>query len=74
MNAKKANLKVINRAFRKMMYFDLSKAFVKWNSYVREQDFNTRLHGMAVLTAHKQAQNSVFYAWKTWAHIKKKKR
>ncbi len=46
-------MKVIDRAIRKMMYFDVSKAFIKWSTFVKEQDFNTRMHGMAVMTAQR---------------------
>ena len=51
--AKRQNLKVIDRAIRKMMYFDVGKAFIKWTTFVKEQDFNTRMHGMAVMTAQR---------------------
>ena len=49
--AKKANLKVIDRALWKMIYFEKARAFTKWSAFVQSQDHHVRLHGMAVLTS-----------------------
>ena len=39
--ARKANLKVIDRALTKMVYFEKARAFTKWSSDVKEFDVNS---------------------------------
>ena len=34
--AKKSNLKAIDRALYKMVYFEKARAFTKWSSYVQQ--------------------------------------
>ena len=69
--AKKSNLKAIDRALYKMVYFEKARAFTKWNSFVQQQDYHTRLHGMALLTSLRQAKQSLFYAWRSWTSATK---
>ena len=70
-HAKKSNLKVIDRALTKMVYFEKARAFTKWTSFVQAQDYHTRFHGMAVITSLKQAKQSIFYGWKSWTSAAK---
>ena len=69
--AKKSNLKAIDRALYKMVYFEKARAFTKWSSYVQQQNYHTRLHGIALITSLKQAKQSLFYAWRTWTSASK---
>ena len=52
--ARKANLKVIDRALTKMVYFEKARAFTKWSSDVKELNHLSRMHAMAVCTAVRQ--------------------
>jgi len=52
--ARVSGLKVIERLAIKARYFDTAKAFTKWITFVKEQNFNTRMHGLAVMTSLNQ--------------------
>jgi hypothetical protein len=52
--ARMSGLRVIDRLATKARYFETSRAFTKWTSLVKEQDFQVRMHGLAVLTSLKQ--------------------
>ena len=52
----------------------MAKAFSKWLSWQKEQDFNCRMHAMAVATAQTQTMNSVFYGWRMVTHAEKTSR
>ena len=67
-------LKVIDRLCTKTRYLELAKAFTTWNSWMKEQDYNCRLHGLAVSTAQTQTMNSVFYGWRMVTHYEKTSR
>ena len=49
--ARKNSLKVLDRALSKMVYFEKARSFTKWTTFVAQQDYHTRMHGMAVYTA-----------------------
>jgi len=51
--ARMSSLRVINRLATKARYFETSRAFTKWTSFVNEQNFHVRMHGLAVLTSLK---------------------
>ena len=72
--ARNNSIKVIDRMFTKQRYFEMAKAFSKWLSWQKEQDFNCRMHAMAVATAQTQTMNSVFYGWRMVTHAEKTSR
>ena len=73
-HARTVGLKVIDKLCSKMRYFETANAFTKWLSWMKEENFNCRLHGMAVITAQKQCETSVFYAWRMVTHAEKTSR
>ena len=66
-SARKSSLKVLDKAMSKMKHFEKARAFQKWNSYVEQQDYHTRLHSMAINQALQLTKASVLYSWRTWA-------
>lgn len=57
-------VRVLDRMFTKARYFNTQKAFTKWHSLVRDQNFAVRLNAICQMTAKQQQLNSLFYAWR----------
>ena len=73
-HARTVGLRVIDKLCSKTRYFETARAFTKWQSWIKEENFTCRLHGLAVMTAQKQCETSVFYAWRMITHAEKTSR
>ena len=72
--ARVGGLKVLDRLCTKTRYFEMARAFTKWSALVKHQNFDARMHSLAIVTALKQTEAGVFFAWRRWAYSRKHRR